>query len=235
MGACHQMSKKIFEAIKQGKLDEVQRLLFLNPDLIYEKEHGLSPVMIAAYQQEPAIADFLADKTGSLNIFEAAARGKTNQIIRHLARDPMLVNAYAEDGFQPLGLACFFGHYETAEYLIKAGASINSHSNNSLKTAPIHSAAAAGYVKIVMLLLNNRADPNARDQGGCTPLHTAAQNGDTQMIRSLLFNGGDLTIRNKEGRLPVDVAIESGHADAAKLLKEGITRRFRAMRTQVSS
>lgn len=224
------MSKEFFDAIKQGKLDEVQRLLSLNPDLIHEKENGLSPVMVAAYHQEPAIADFLADKTGSLNIFEASAAGKKNQIIHHLARDPMLVNAYAEDGFQPLGLACFFGHYETAEYLIKAGASINSTSNNSLRAAPIQSAAAAGHVKIVTLLLNNHADPNAREEGGYTSLHAAAQNGDMQMISSLLFNGGDLTIRGKDGKMPIDLAIEAGHADAAKLLKGGITRRFRGMR-----
>jgi len=229
------MSKEFFDAIKQGKLDKVQRLLSLNSDLIYERDNGLSPVMVAAYHRESAIADFIADKTGSLNIFEASARGRTSQIIHHLARDPRLVNAHAEDGFQPLGLACFFGHYETADYLIKAGASINSPSNNSLRAAPIQSAAAAGHVKIVLLLLNNRADPNAREQSGYTPLHTAAQNGDLPMIRSLLFNGGDLTIKGKDGKMPVDLAIESGHDDAAKLLKEGITRRFRAMRPQINS
>ena len=224
------MSKEFFDTIKQGNLDEVQRILSLNPELIYKKENGLSPVMVAAYHQETAIADFLTDRTGSLNIFEASARGKTNQIIRHLARDPMLVNAYAEDGFQPLGLASFFGRYESAEYLIKAGASVNSPSNNSLGATPIQSAAAAGHVKIVTLLLNHHADPNARELDGYTPLHAAAQNGDLQMIRSLLFNGGDLTIRGKDGKMPVDLAIEAGHVDAVKLLKEEITRRFRAMR-----
>ena len=228
------MNKEFFDNIKQGNLDEVQRILSLNPEFIYKKENGLSPVMVAAYHHEGAIADFLADKTGSLNIFEASARGKTNQIIRHLARDPMLVNAYAEDGFQPLGLASFFGRYESAEYLIKAGASVNSPSNNSLGATPIQSAAAAGHVKIVMLLLNNRADPNAREQSGCTPLHAAAQNGDMQMIRALLFSGGDLTARSIDGKMPVDLAIEAGHDDAAKLLKEGITRRFRVMRTQTN-
>ena len=229
------MSNEFFNAIKQGKLDEVQRFLALNPDLINKRDNGLSPVMVAVYHHEPTIADFIADKTGSLNIFEASARGKTDQIIRYLARNPELVNAYAEDGFQPLGLACFFGHYETAEYLIKAGASINSSSNNSLKAAPIQSAAAAGHVKIVMLLLNHRADPNVREQGGYTPLHAAAQNGDLQMIRSLLFNGANLSIRGKDGKLPVDLAIEAGHIDAAKLLKEGITRRFRATRPEIKS
>lgn len=224
------MSTEFFDAIKQGDQNRVQSLLFVNPGLIHEKENGLSPVMIASYYKEAEIAEFLAEKAGGLTIFEAAATGRTNQVARLLARDPKLVNAHAEDGFQPLGLACFFGHYETAEYLIKAGASINSPSNNALHAAPIQSAAAAGYVKIVMLLLNHGADPNVREQGGNTPLHAATQNGDMQMIRSLLFNGADLTIANKQGKIAMDLAVEAGHADAIGLLKEGITRRFKAMK-----
>ena len=224
------MNKEFFDTIKQGNLDEVQRLLFLNPSLIHEREDGLSPVMIAAYSQESKIVEFLSDKTGNLSIFESAVTGKTNQIIRHLARDPLLVNAYSCDGFQPLGLSCFFGHYETAEYLIKAGAVINTPSHNSLSATPIQSAAAAGHAKIVMLLLNNNANPNSRENNGLTPLHAAAQNGNAQMIRSLLFSGADLTLRSHSGQMPIDVAIEAGHAEAAALLKEGITRRFRGNR-----
>src|SRR5258706_1963118 len=210
-----------------GNRDVAQLLFFLNPTRVHETNKALSPVLTAPYHKKPAIADFLAEKTVNLTIFEAAATGKTNQLVRHLARDPKLVNIYAEDGFQPLGLACFFGHYETAEYLIKTGAAINSHSKNPLSAAPLQSAAAAGHVKIVMLLLNNGADPNVPDHAGYNRLHAAAQNGNTQMIRALLFNGADLNIKTQDGKLPVDLAHEAGHADAATLLKDGITRRFR--------
>jgi ankyrin repeat protein len=224
------MSKEFFDTIKQGNLDEVQRLLSLTPELIYERADGLSPVMVAAYCQKPEITDFISDKTGSLNIFEASATGKINQTMRHLARDPQLVNAYSCDGFQPLGLSCFFGHCETAEYLIKAGAVVNSASQNSLSITPIQSATAAGHVDVVLLLLKHNANPNARENNGFTPLHTAAHNGNAQMIRSLLYNGADLSIRSHQGKLPIDLAIEAGHTDAATLLKEGITRRFKAFR-----
>src|ERR1051325_983149 len=126
------MSKEFFDAIKQGDKDEVERRLLRDPILIHAKEAGLSPIMVAAYHHEPEIASFLADKTVGINIFEAAATGKINNIIRLLARDPKLVNAYSEDGFQPLGLASFFGHLDSAEYLVKAGAPINAISRNEL-------------------------------------------------------------------------------------------------------
>jgi uncharacterized protein len=220
------MSAEFFEAIKNGKMEDVQRLLSLNPNLIHEKENGLSAVLIAVYHQEPSIADLLADKAVNLTVFEAAATGKTEQVRSHLASDPQLVNAYAEDGFQPLGLASFFGHYETAEYLITAGAQVNSPSKNPLSAAPVQSAAAAGHNKIVMLLLNHGADPNIREQGGYTPLHAAAQNGDAQMIRALLLKGADASLKTEDGKLPMDFASEGGHKDAIALLKEGITRQF---------
>ena len=224
------MSTEFFDAIKQGSRDEVERQLNADPGLIHIRENGLSPIMIAAYHGQREIASLLADKTVALTIFEAAATGKINNILRLLARDPQLVNAYSEDGFQALGLASYFGHFDVAEYLIKAGAPINSRSRNDLKAAPIQSAAAAGHAKIVGLLIKHKADPNVREQGGYTPLHAAAQNGDREMIRTLIYGGADLTLQSHDGKLPLDLALAAGHTDAAKLLQEGITKQFRLKR-----
>lgn len=220
------MSKEFFDAIKQGDMAGVERRLMQDPVLIHARENGLSPILVAAYHHEPQMASFLADKTVAITIFEAAATGKINNVIRLLARDPNLVNAYSEDGFHPLGLACFFGHFDVAEYLVKAGAGINSRSNNRLKAAPIQSAAARGHRKIVRMLLEHGADPNIREQGGYTPLHAAAQNGDDEMIRLLLYGGADLTIASNNGRTALDLALEAGHEKATLLLGEGITKRF---------
>ena len=222
------MSDAFFTAIKQGEREEVERQLAADPGLIHARENGLSPILVAAYYGQRAIASFLADKTVALTIFEAAATGKINNILRLLARDPQLVNAYSVDGFQALGLASYFGHLDVAEYLIKAGAPVNSPSRNDLNAAPIQSAAAAGHVKIVDLLLKHKADPNVREQGGYTPLHAAAQNGDREMIRALLYGGADLDVRSNDGKTPLDLAREGGHTEAAKLLQEGITKRFRS-------
>ena len=225
------MSLSFFDAIRQGNRYEVERQLIVDPNLIHVREDGLSPILIAAYHQQPEIASFLADKTILLTIFEASATGKINQVIRLLARDPQLVNTYAEDGFQALGLASFFGHYDTAEYLAMAGAPINSSARNRLNATPLHSAAAGGHFKIVKMLLEHGADPNIREQGGFTPLHAAAQNGDVETIRALLLGGADLTLRSEDGKSPLDIAMDAGHEQAAALLGEGVTKRFRHLDT----
>lgn len=224
------MSTHFLQAIKQGDRTEVEGLLDADPGLIHLRENGLSPILIAAYHGQLEIASYLADKTVAITIFEAAATGKINNILRHLARDPQLVNAYAEDGFQALGLACYFGHYEVAEYLIKAGAPVNSPSRNDLKAAPLQSAAAAGHERIADLLLKHGADANIREQGGYTPVHAAAQNGDIAMIRTLIYGGADLTARSDDGKTPLDLAREANQMEAAKLLEEGITKRFKTRR-----
>ena len=223
-------SVSFFDAIKQGNRYEVERQLIVDPSLIHVREEGLSPIMVAAYHGQSEIASFLADKTVALTIFEAAATGKINNILRLLARDPQLVNAYAEDGFQALGLAAYFGHFDSAEYLVKAGAPVNSPSRNDLKATPLQSAAAARHTKIVEMLLKYRANPNVQEQGGYTALHAAAQNGDLETIRALLYGGADLTLRSDDGKTPLDLALKAGHSEAAKLLQEGITKRFNVKR-----
>jgi len=222
------MTEKFFDAICAGQSQAVKRRLHTTPELVHARDaNGLSPVMVAMYYSQPEIAGFLVDKTVTLDVFEAAATGRTVHLIRLLAKQPDLVNAYAPDGFQPLGLACFFGQIEAAEYLIKAGASLNSPSRNEMKVMPLHSAAAGGHTKIVRLLLASGADPNARQQGDFTPLHAAAQNGDLEMMHLLLVDGADAEARTTEGKTPIDYAGASGKPQAVKLLKERITKPLR--------
>ena len=221
------MNTEFFDAIRAGKRETVERLLLADPGLIHATEKGLSPILVAAYSLESHLADYFADKKVTLTVFEAAAIGRTTHLIRLLARQPELVNAFSDDGFQPLGLACFFGHLEAAEYLVRAGASVNTYSDNGLNATPLQSAAAGNHVSIVKMLLKNGANPNVREGGGFTPLHAAAENGSGEIIQLLIMAGADLHAKSNNGRIPLDLATDKGHAQAVEILKREITKRFR--------
>jgi cytohesin len=57
----------------------------------------------------------------------------------------------------------------------------------------LHSAAQAGHLDAVRLLLEKGANPNAREDGDNTyPLHWAAASGHVEIVRALLDAGGDV-------------------------------------------
>jgi uncharacterized protein len=149
----------------------------------------MSELLQAIYQGDQARAEELLAADPELDVFEAAAVGRTDRVRELLDQEPSRANAWAEDGFQPLGLASFFGHAETVRLLLERGAEVNSASRNEMKVMPLHSAAAASDTEarhdIAKLLLEHGADANARQQDDYTPLMAADQSGDERLGRLL--------------------------------------------------
>jgi ankyrin repeat protein len=153
----------------------------------------MSELLQAIYRGDQAHADELLAADPELDVFEAAAVGRTERLGDLLDEDPSLANAWAEDGFQPLGLASFFGHVNAARLLVERGAEVNSASRNDFKVMPLHSAAATGdpdvRYELAELLLEHGADPNARQQDDFTPLLAADQHEDERLHLLLVEHG----------------------------------------------
>jgi ankyrin repeat protein len=153
----------------------------------------MSELLQAVYRGDQARVDELLASNPELDVFEAAAVGKTERVRELLDGDPSLANAWAEDGYQALGLASFFGHVDAARLLVERGAEINSASRNDMKVMPLHSAAAAddpdSRYEIAKLLLEHGAEVNARQQDDFTPLMAADENGDERLAALLEEHG----------------------------------------------
>jgi uncharacterized protein len=153
----------------------------------------MSELLQAVYRGDTARVEELLAPGPELDVFEAAAVGRTERLRELLDADPSLANAWAEDGFQPLGLASFFGHVEAARLLVERGAEVNSASRNEMKVMPLHSTAATpdpeARYELAELLLEHGADPNARQQDDYTPLMAADQHGDERLHDLLLEHG----------------------------------------------
>ena len=153
----------------------------------------MSELLQAVYRGDQARVEEMLAAEPELDVFEAAAVGDVDRLRRLLDEDAGLANAWAEDGFQPLGLASFFGHVEAARLLVEHGAEVNSASRNEMKVMPLHSAVASSDAEaryeLAKLLLEHGADPNVRQQDDFTPLMEADQNGDAR-LRELLVEHG---------------------------------------------
>ena len=183
-------------------------------------QNGVSELLKAVYHgQQDVVAELLAAGV-SLNIFEAAATGQTAQLQKLIEQDPSLVNAYAPDGFTPLGLATFFGHAAAVDALLAAGAEVNAAYRETMKLTPLASAMAVGRNDIARTLIAHGADVNAKAANELRPLHTAAARGNIESVTLLLDHGADINATTEDGKKAIAYAEERNHPEMVKFLQE---------------
>jgi len=218
----HMMSNPEFlSLVTQGDAARVKQLLKQEPALarVTDKD-GVSALLKAVYYGRKEVAELLVAARDDLDIFEASAVGQTQRVADLIKNDHSLVDAFAADGFYPLGLAVFFKHPETAMLLLGAGADVNAQARNPMKVKPIHAASASGQLEIARFLIERGADVNARQQEGFTPLHEAAGSGKIEFARLFLDHGADLNARTDDGKTALSLAIEAKQERMAQFLRE---------------
>ena len=189
----------VIEAIRAGDETKARELAASDPQASRQRDdNGTPATLLALYHGQPELARALLPPDEQLDVFEAASFGRTERLRELLDEDPDAANAYAGDGFQPLGLACFFGHVDAARLLVERGADVNSFARNEhIKTAPLHAAAAsvggekdeAARYELCKLLLEHGAEANLPQESGFTALDAARQNGDERIEQLLREHG----------------------------------------------
>jgi ankyrin repeat protein len=158
----------------------------------------MSELLQALYRGDRARVNELLADDPELHMFEAAAFGRLDRLRELLDEDPSRANAFnSDDGFQPLGLACFFGHVDAARLLLERGADPNTLARNEhIQTNALHAAAAsenkdpAVRYELCRLLLEHGADPNARQGGGGGRAIDTAELIRDERLRELLLAHG---------------------------------------------
>lgn len=215
------MEARFWQAIQAGDLETLRASLDESPELVDARSgHGLSPVRMAMYARQDQAAQLLVQRGAHLDVFDASAVGDVERARALLEEDPGRARAFSEDGFQPLGLASYFGHLEVVELLLDLGAPVNVAARNDMSVTPLGSAVANRRLEVADRLLAHGAEVNARQSGGYTPLHGAAENGHAAMVNLLLAHGADAALRSDDGRTPADLALERGHEPVAARLKD---------------
>ncbi|MEK7482966.1 MAG: ankyrin repeat domain-containing protein [Planctomycetota bacterium] len=211
----------LISAIKAGEFEKIKSLLQENPNLIYTKTAEEETIFLLAcyYRGKPEVLEFLKNLK-TLNLYEVCAYGDLQGLQKLLSDNPYIANSYSEDGFTPLGLACYFGHLEVATFLMAKGAAVNLPSKNKFVVRPIHSAVSAEHEDLVSILLQHGADANARQNKEITPLHQSAHNGNFAIAKLLLKYGANPDAETGDGLTPFQYATESKAFHVAQLIQD---------------
>jgi len=213
-------TKKLMEAIRAGDKAVVDALLRAEPGLLrFTAPNGSSVMLLSAYYGHGELAEVFARHGAKPDVFEASALGDLETVRKLVTANPGAVNAFAADGFYPLGLAAFFGHRAIVEFLLTNGADVKTAARNAQKVTALHGAVARRDVEIVKMLLEAGADANARQESGFVPLHVAASNGNAALVELLLKHGARADAKTDDGKTAGEMAAERGHKELAEMLR----------------
>jgi ankyrin repeat protein len=221
MAMPEETTKKLMEAIRAGDKAAVEALVNAEPELLrITAPNGSSVFLLAAYFGHPEVAEVFVRHGAKPDVFEASALGDLESVRKLVGADRGLVNAFAPDGFYPLGLAAYFGHRAIVEFLLKNGTDVSLAARNAQKVTALHAGASRGGPEIVRMLLEAGADPNTKQERGFVPLHSAAANGNAAIVELLLKHGAVADAKADDGKSPADLAAEAGHKEIVETLRK---------------
>ena len=139
--------------------------------------------------------------------------------VRALVQQRVDVNTSQADGMTPLHWAAQRNDVETADLLIRAGATATIATRHGV--TPLALACANGSAGMIERLLKAGADPNSASAEGETALMTAARTGEVDALKVLVAHGADVNaVEGWKKQTALMWAAGEGHAAAIQMLVE---------------
>ena len=216
-----------------------------SPDLLNAKDQsGSTPLHHSAARGELAVAKFLLANGADINSKDTqgftplynAARFDQKPMVELLLTHHAEVNVKSWGGLTPLHHAASKGFLSVAETLLANGADPNAEASSTaieplvtdarfgqpdqsyFAATALHYAAGGGHLAIVRLLLDHKADVNAKSKGGQTPLFAAVEKNRLEVAKLLLANQASPNVKANFGATLFGVAIQNQNLEMVKLL-----------------
>ena len=180
-----------FDAVAKGDLKELMKLVPLMINLKYSEK---CPVEDSAYYK--------------CGLIHAAAVNGSPETVTYLINKGLNVSLKNDMGQTPMHYAISMRKKNVCEILqillTAPDARVNAKDRDG--DSLLHYAVCRD-IKIVELLIKNKAKIDIRNSWGETPLHTAAEKADIPVIKYLLSHRADIEIKDSLGGTPLKSAI----------------------------
>ena len=222
----------LVSAILEGSPIKVERILQqgADPDQVSKEK---SPLMYAIDRGVAEIILHLKNKGAGIN---TEVKGKTPLIYAIEHRAGRMIELLCEIGvdieassrkYTPLLRAAQLKYPEVVRTLCQRKAKINATCSGDYTAlhcaiSNLYSSSRGEVCETLAVLLENHADPNAKDGEGKTPLHHALQENDKACV-SFLLNGSwniDLEAQDCHGWTPLNFAIRTRQYSLVELCLE---------------
>jgi len=236
------LARVLYWAVRGGLEDAVNLVIEAggNVNYVYKGDSGRTPLHVAADNGHVRIIEVLWNKGADCLAMSEDGSGtiplQSALINKHAEAADLLVaisvHQRSADGYtalHQLGRSHYLGVTETARLLIGKGADVTAKGGPSGVT-PLHWASASDSedkLRLMRLLLDNKADVNAQDAHGWTPLHVAARNTARKSAKLLIESGADLTAQDADGKMPESVVKGPGSVGMYLWLEETRTSKGR--------
>jgi ankyrin repeat protein len=216
----------LITAAMKGQLVVAKYLLDHGADVNgFSGNHGYVPLIAAAENGHKAMVELLlargADVSGrGLNPFYLAVSKGYLGVAEVLLANKADVNAPSgTDGnrMRPVHVAARDGRMDLLQLLIQHGADVNASAPG---WTPLGLAANSDNTNAVKILLDAKADIEAKNGNGNTALHEAAKTDDAGLISLLLQAGATVDATNREDTTPLMLAVTGNRTNAVRVLLE---------------
>ena len=198
--------------IEQTKLNDFfNAIRYFNNTQVMRYINGDGEENINIYSQnayKPAFKNIEISKIEKIDINAKNSKGETalmiaieygNNIILEelLKRDVNLDVRHPVFGKYPLNIAAYYSNYDGAKLLIEKDKSLVNKVNDVDGWHPLEDAALKGNANMVVLFLENGADPFIKDKKGYSALDLAANFGKGEIVKLLRMKMKEIRENNK--------------------------------------
>ena len=174
-------------AALQGLFSTVELLQHLGANVDIADQRALLPADYAEFGGHLETQQLLSGVApATVDLFTAAAMNAQQALERLLADPNIDINARTADGNTALHLSAERGNFYATQRLLAAGADIFAKDKDG--KLPLEAAIAAEHALVVSVLLE-AVDLNAKEHKGWTPLNWAVFSGNQARTRALLARG----------------------------------------------